>query len=372
MVIPVTIVARWTITPNKRPVNKTRAPRPDANSRGRSCDEGTRQVAHICVAPPLETKSMARTAIFAISAIAVLGTTCLSASAFDRDGHRPAARMGSYDGKVTSIEVGGTSVGVAGGNGTAVVVGGNAVSVGGSNGGRVVVGGDGASVAVGGNAVTVGGGSGRRVVVGGDGTSIVVGGNGIRIGNGNGNGVVVGGNGTSVIVGGNGVAVGNGGGAGVMVGGDGASVVVGGTAVGIGGSSSVVVGGNGVAVGTGGAGVAIAPGLDQRTTAQMPGFKAMALGWNGRGAWVVRSSPTLEAASADALQICNSQFGACTLSDAMVAATAFGCLVVAQSDGDGRLFAATGNSPDAAREAVTGQVAGAGLRGHIAYSACNF
>jgi hypothetical protein len=98
----------------------------------------------------------------------------------------------------------------------------------------------------------------------------------------------------------------------------------------------------------------------------------MALGWNNSGAWVVRTSPSLDGASADALQICNSQFGGCTLSDARVAPTAFGCLVVAQSDDGNRVFAATGNSPDAAHTAVNAQVASAGLRGNIAYAACNY
>jgi hypothetical protein len=149
----------------------------------------------------------------------------------------------------------------------------------------------------------------------------------------------------------------------------------------------VVVGSNGTAVGVGGAGVVVAPGLVPRGAAQTLGvqtlgfqtlgfqtlgFKAIALGWNNSGAWVARTSPTLEIASADALQICNSQFGGCTLSDARVAPTGFGCLVVAQSDDGDRVFAATGNAPDVARAAVTTQITSAGLRGHIAYMACNF
>jgi hypothetical protein len=159
-------------------------------------------------------------------------------------------------------------------------------------------------------------------------------------------------------------------GTGVVV--DGTSVVVGGNGVSVSGGNgaSVVVGGSGAAVG--GAGVVVAPGLGSRVGIQTPGFKALALGWNNSGAWVVRTSPSLEGASADALQICNSQFGGCTLSDAWVAPTDFGCLVVAQSDDADRVFAATGNSPDAARSAVNAQVAGTGLHGHIAYAACNY
>jgi len=268
---------------------------------------------------------MTKTSILAIGAIAALGATCLGASAFDRDGRDPAARAGSRPaaggGQATSIEVGSTSVGVAGGKGTAVGIGGNGVSVGSGKGSGVVVGGDGTSVVVGGNGVSVGG-RGTGVAVGGDGTSVVVGGNGVSIGGGNG--------------------------------------------------ASVVVGGNGTAVGIGGTGVVVAPGSGSRVVIQIPGFKAMALGWNSSGAWVVRTSPTIEGASADALQICNSQFGGCTLSDARVESAAFGCLVVAQSDDADRVFASTGNSPDAARAAVSAQVAGAGLHGYIAYAACNY
>jgi len=290
---------------------------------------------------------MTRTAFLAISAIAALGTTCLGASAFDQDGRAPAARAGSRPatggGQATSVEIGRSSVSVAGGNGAAVAVGGNGVSVGSGKGGGVVVSGDGSSVVVGRNGVSVGG-RGGGVVVGGDGTSVVVGGNGVSVG-GRGAGVVV--DGTSVVVGGNGVSVSGGNGA------------------------SVVVGGNGGAVGVG-AGVVVAPGSGPRVVTQTSGFKAMAVSWNSTGAWVVRTSPTLEGASADALQICNSQFGGCTLSEATVGSTAFGCLAVAQSDNADRVFAATGNSPEAARVAVSDQVASAGVHGHFAYAACNY
>jgi hypothetical protein len=106
--------------------------------------------------------------------------------------------------------------------------------------------------------------------------------------------------------------------------------------------------------------------------AHTAGFRAIALGWNDSGAWIVRTSPTLVSASVDAMQACNNQFGSCTLSDAQVEPTAFGCLVVAQSDDAGnRLFAAAGDSIDTARAAVSTQITNAGLHGQIVYNACN-
>ncbi len=104
---------------------------------------------------------------------------------------------------------------------------------------------------------------------------------------------------------------------------------------------------------------------------QTVGFRAIALGWNNSGAWVVRTSPTLAGAAADAVQTCNAQFGECTLSGAQVAPTSFGCLVVVQSDDSGRVFAAAGNSSDTALAAAAGQITNAGLHGQIVYSGCN-
>jgi hypothetical protein len=101
------------------------------------------------------------------------------------------------------------------------------------------------------------------------------------------------------------------------------------------------------------------------------GFRAIALVWNSRGSWVVRTAPTFASASADAVQTCNNQFGGCTLSEVMVAPTNFGCLVVARGVDTSRVFAAAGDSVDAARTAVDAQVVNAGLRGEIVYSACN-
>lgn len=116
----------------------------------------------------------------------------------------------------------------------------------------------------------------------------------------------------------------------------------------------------------------------QRVIAQAPvqvaqagGFRAIALGWNNSGAWVVRTSPTLAGAGADAVQTCNAQFGECTLSGAQVAPTSFGCLVAVQSDDSSRVFAAAGNSSDTALAAAAGQITNAGLHGQIVYSGCN-
>jgi hypothetical protein len=109
----------------------------------------------------------------------------------------------------------------------------------------------------------------------------------------------------------------------------------------------------------------------QRFVAETVGFRAIALGWNNNGAWVVRTSPTLASAGADAVQTCNSQFGACTLSEAQVAPTSFGCLVVVESDDASRVFAAAGNSSETALTAAAAQITNAGLHGQIVYTGCN-
>ena len=101
-------------------------------------------------------------------------------------------------------------------------------------------------------------------------------------------------------------------------------------------------------------------------------YRALALGWNTGGGWVVRASPTIAAASLDALQTCNGQFGGCVLSDYVVSPTAFGCLVLAQSaDDPSHLFAAVGNTLDQARMSVDTQVTSAGTRGSFIYTGCN-
>jgi len=101
-------------------------------------------------------------------------------------------------------------------------------------------------------------------------------------------------------------------------------------------------------------------------------FRAIALGWNNGGAWVVRTSRTLASASLDALRACNNQFGGCALSDAIVPSTAFGCLVVAQSSDDvSRLFAAVGSTLDLAHASADTQLVNAGMHGQIVYTGCN-
>jgi hypothetical protein len=101
-------------------------------------------------------------------------------------------------------------------------------------------------------------------------------------------------------------------------------------------------------------------------------FRAIALGWNADGKWIVRTGLQLQDAGADAVQSCNSQYGGCALSDAAVAPTAFGCLVLAKAAENGsRLFAATGGTLDAARDAVVQQASTVGATGQIQYAGCN-
>jgi hypothetical protein len=100
---------------------------------------------------------------------------------------------------------------------------------------------------------------------------------------------------------------------------------------------------------------------------------AIALGWNPDGAWVVRKNPNVDAATRDAVNQCNTQFGgSCTLSDAIVTPTAFGCLAVGRgNDNASQLFAAARGSMDAARAAVMDQMTSAGSPGDILYADCN-
>jgi hypothetical protein len=123
-------------------------------------------------------------------------------------------------------------------------------------------------------------------------------------------------------------------------------------------SGVTVIGGRWTGIGAGG---------DAEDTA----FRAIALGLSDDGAWVVRTAPTLATAGAGALRACSEQFGPCTLSDAQVAPTHFGCLVVIQSDDASRVFAAAGDSSDLARAEATAQIANAGLRGQVVFTGCN-
>ena len=116
-----------------------------------------------------------------------------------------------------------------------------------------------------------------------------------------------------------------------------------------------------------------APVVAQSGSASIgPSYRAIALGWNSGGGWVVRTSPTLATASLDALRTCNNQFGECSLADAVVAPTAFGCMVVAQSaDDTGHLFAAVGDTLDLARASADSKLTEAGTHGPIVYTGCN-
>jgi hypothetical protein len=223
-----------------------------------------------------------------------------------------------------------------------------------------------------------------------------VGGTGVGVGGGKGTGVGTGGTGVGTGTGGTATATGTGGSATATGGSSVVNVNDGGSGVGGGGFGS---GGGGFADAIGQIAsaisavspveaapvqqvVAAAPVVQPVVAAPVAstplivahtaGFRAIALGWNDSGAWIVRTSPTLVSASVDAMQACNNQFGSCTLSDAQVEPTAFGCLVVAQSDDAGnRLFAAAGDSIDTARAAVSTQITNAGLHGQIVYNACN-
>jgi hypothetical protein len=132
---------------------------------------------------------------------------------------------------------------------------------------------------------------------------------------------------------------------------------------------------NGLAVGGDGSGVTVIggkwTGIGAGGDAEDTTFRAIALSLSDDGAWVVRTAPTLATASTGALRACGEQFGQCTLSEAQVAPTHFGCLVVIQSDDASRVFAAAGDSSDLARAAATAQIANAGLRGQIVFTGCN-
>jgi hypothetical protein len=144
---------------------------------------------------------------------------------------------------------------------------------------------------------------------------------------------------------------------------------------GAGGAGSAIGKTTGVAISGDGSGVTVIggkwTGIGAGGDAEDTAFRAIALGLDDDGAWVVRTAPTLATAGAGALRACNEQFGQCTLSEAQVAPTAFGCLVVIQSDDASRVFAAAGDSSDLARVAAAAQIANAGLRGQIVFTGCN-
>jgi hypothetical protein len=103
-----------------------------------------------------------------------------------------------------------------------------------------------------------------------------------------------------------------------------------------------------------------------------PTFKAIALSWNPNGQWVAQKSVTLDSAATIAVSQCNSQYGECGLSDALVQPVRFACLAVARGNEDPtRLFAAIGTSIDDGRNAVAIQLAQAGMTGQVECTLCN-
>jgi hypothetical protein len=70
--------------------------------------------------------------------------------------------------------------------------------------------------------------------------------------------------------------------------------------------------------------------------------------------------------------LCNNQFARCVLTDAVVAPTAFGCLVVAQgTDDTNRLFPAVSSTLELARASEETQVINAAVRGQTVDAGCN-
>jgi hypothetical protein len=123
---------------------------------------------------------------------------------------------------------------------------------------------------------------------------------------------------------------------------------------------------------SGGSNYGTPPVLQNNPAPQTTALKALALVWNPDGRWVVRAAAQLNAASDDALQACNSQFGSCMASGATVDTAAFGCLGVASNGTDDRqLFAAMGASLDEVRTSLMQQMSTAGVTGQVKYSACN-
>jgi dienelactone hydrolase len=107
------------------------------------------------------------------------------------------------------------------------------------------------------------------------------------------------------------------------------------------------------------------------TTAAAP-YRAVALAWNGNGAWVVRTVPSLEAARTEALALCNRDYGNCTLATLTIKPDSILCLAIARSnESRNKLYAATRNSLTDARAAALEQFRSTGSSGAIEYAACN-
>jgi hypothetical protein len=102
-----------------------------------------------------------------------------------------------------------------------------------------------------------------------------------------------------------------------------------------------------------------------------PEFTAMALAWNDKGAWAVRTALAEDEASTAALSACNGLYGNCSI-QGKVSPSGIGCLAVARSKNGGRLSMSVNPSLPEVRSAVLESCA-ASLGGTctVEYSACN-
>src|SRR5215831_914620 len=102
-----------------------------------------------------------------------------------------------------------------------------------------------------------------------------------------------------------------------------------------------------------------------------PVFNAMALAWNDRGAWAVRTALAEDEASTAALSACNELYGNCSIRG-KVSPAGVGCLAVARSKNGGRLSMSVNPSLTEVRSGVLENCA-ASLGGTctVEYAACN-
>ena len=96
----------------------------------------------------------------------------------------------------------------------------------------------------------------------------------------------------------------------------------------------------------------------------------MALSWNPTGGWWVSKGSSVDVAGNKSVAQCNSRFGGCSLSAAVVAPEAPGCIAVARAGNDrSKLFAGIGETVDAARASVLQQLGNE--TGQFKFAACN-
>ncbi len=102
-----------------------------------------------------------------------------------------------------------------------------------------------------------------------------------------------------------------------------------------------------------------------------PEFTAMALAWNDKGAWAVRTALAEDEANTAALSACNESHGNCSIGG-KVPPSGIGCLAIARSKNGGRLSISVNLSLTEARTAVLENcVASLGSTCTIEYAACN-